>query len=128
MEFSSTPVPHQVRRHERAILDLYINKIIGDEPHLARTRDISISGVYIYKLLEPDLSDGTRIGLELKLPNCDEVIWAVGEVVREEATPSADGVAVRFVRIAETDRELIREFVDARRHMHDTKQSAAAAA
>ncbi len=105
----------QVRRHDRADLDLYINKIIGDEPHLCRVRDISVSGVFLYKLLEPNLEAGP-IGLELKLPNRDEVIWAVGEVVREEAHQASDGVAIRFVRIAETDRESIREYVEARRH------------
>lgn len=117
MKISANAMPHKVRRHDRADLDLYVNKIIGDEPHLARVKDISIGGVFLYKLLEPEMeADGTRIGLELKLPTCDEVIWAVGEVVREGEDALADGVAVRFVRIAETDRERIREYVDARRH------------
>ncbi|MFC1610896.1 PilZ domain-containing protein [Myxococcota bacterium] len=118
MNFSGSIVPHQVRRYERANLDLYINKIIGDEPHLARVRDISVSGIYLYKLLEPDLKDRARIGLEFKLPDCDDVIWALGEVVRED-TSVTNGVAVRFVRIAETDRETIREFVAARRHVDE---------
>jgi hypothetical protein len=104
-----------VRQHERATLDLYVNKIIGDEPHLARVKDISVGGLYLYKLLEPELETG-QVGLELKLPDRDEVIWAIGEIVREESSTLADGVAVRFVRIAETDRELIREYVEARRH------------
>ncbi|OGQ92130.1 MAG: hypothetical protein A2289_05045 [Deltaproteobacteria bacterium RIFOXYA12_FULL_58_15] len=102
-----------IRREERANLDLYVNKIIGDEPHLARVRDISVSGVYLYKLLEPSMQS-ERIGLELKLPTCDDVIWAVGEVVREENAKLTDGVAVRFVRIAESDRQRIREYVEAR--------------
>lgn len=116
MKISSQALPHKVRRHDRADLDLYVNKIIGDEPHLARVKDISVGGVFLYKLLEPEAADGMRIGLELKLPTCDEIIWAVGEVVREEEASLADGVAVRFVRIAETDRERIREYVEARRH------------
>ena len=103
------------RLHPRAHLDVYVNKIIGDEPHLARVKDISVGGLYLYKLLEPDLDAG-QVGLELKLPDHDDVIWAIGEIVREEATTLADGVAIRFVRIAETDRELIREYVEARQH------------
>ena len=110
--------PPQVRSSERAHLDLYVNKIIGDEPHLARVRDISMSGVYLYKLLEPDMDRG-QIGLEIKLPSSDDVIWAVGEVVRNEAGPLADGVAVRFVRIAEHDRELIKSYVESTRHADD---------
>jgi hypothetical protein len=110
--------PPQVRCFERAHLDLYVNKIIGDEPHLARVRDISTGGLYLYKLLEPDLAAG-RFGLEIKLPNSDDVICAVGEVVREEAAPTTNGVAVRFVRIAEHDRELIKSYVDSTRHADD---------
>ncbi len=107
-EFDTSP---QVRRFERADLDLYVNKIIGDEPHLARVRDISAGGVFLYKLLEPEV-EASQIGLEIMLPNSDDVIWAVGEVVREEEHKSTEGVAVRFVRIAEQDREKIRTYVD----------------
>ncbi len=96
------------RQHARAGVDLYVNKIIGDEPHLVRVRDISVGGVYLYKLLEPHAADGEQVGLEMQLPNCDEIIWAVGEVVRKEST---DGMAIRFVRMAEADRKLIAEYV-----------------
>jgi hypothetical protein len=99
------------RREQRADLDLYINKIVGDEPHLARVRDISADGVYLYKLLEPGEMPSNRFGIELKLPNADHVIWAVGEIVREDNSELLDGVAVKFVRIAEHDRDIIRDFV-----------------
>ncbi|MEL6544751.1 MAG: PilZ domain-containing protein [Myxococcota bacterium] len=102
-----------VRRHRRAKLDLYVNKIVGDEPHLARVRDISSSGLYLYKLLEPD-NLPERVALEFQLPEDqdDDVIWAVGEVVRETQESQTDGVGIRFVRIAESDRERIVRFVE----------------
>lgn len=102
-----------VRRHRRAKLDLYVNKIVGDEPHLARVRDISSSGLYLYKLLEPQ-NLPSRVALEFQLPEDDEddVIWAVGEVVRETQEAETDGVGIRFVRIAESDRERIVRFVE----------------
>jgi len=100
------------RRHDRAGLDVFVNKIIGDEPHLARVRDISQSGVYLYKLLEPQYVEGQHVGLEIMLPSSLDVIWAVGEVVREESDALAEGVAIRFTRIAESDRQLIRDYVD----------------
>ncbi len=102
-----------VRRHRRAKLDLYVNKIVGDEPHLARVRDISSSGLYLYKLLEPE-NLPPRVALEFQLPEDDEeeVIWAVGEVVRETQESDTDGVGIRFVRIAESDRERIVRFVE----------------
>lgn len=101
-----------IRQFARAQLDLYINKIVGDEPHLVRVRDISAGGVYLYKLLEPTMgANRQQVGLELKLPNSEDVIWAIGEVVREEGAAS-DGTAIRFVRIAEHDRLLIQEYVE----------------
>jgi len=45
------------------------------------------------------------------LPETNHVIWAVAEVVREETNDLADGVALRFVRITESDRERIRKYV-----------------
>ena len=103
------------RQHRRADLDIYVNKIIGDEPHMVRVRDISAGGLYLYKLLEPSLETEGQVGLELQLPHTDEIIWAVGEIVREDVTDrDADGVAVRFVRIAESDRQLISDYVATR--------------
>ena len=99
------------RRHERAVLDQYVNKIVGDEPRLVRTRDISESGVFLYKLLEPEIPGSDFVGLEMRLPNSEDVIWAVGQVVRAEKRENNDGLAVRFVRIAESDRKIIAEYI-----------------
>lgn len=104
----------KTRQTDRVELDLYINKIIGDEPHMVRVRDISGTGVYLYKLLEPSMLEAPRVGLELKLPNSDEVIWAVGEIVRQESRAEAEGMAIRFVRIAEHDRRVIETYVEDR--------------
>lgn len=100
------------RKHERVALDQYVNKIIGDEPRLVRTRDISETGVFLYKLLEPEMTNNDFVGLEMKLPNSDDIIWAVGQVVRAETRDSANGLAVRFVRIAETDRKIIADYIN----------------
>ncbi|MEM6274642.1 MAG: PilZ domain-containing protein [Myxococcota bacterium] len=102
-----------VRRHRRAKLDLYVNKIVGDEPHMARVKDISSSGLYLYKLIEPE-NLPSRVALELQLPETEDedVIWAVGEVVREECDTAGDGVGIRFLSIAESDRERIVRFVE----------------
>ncbi len=99
------------RKHERAALDAYINKIVGDEPRLVRTRDISETGLFLYKLLEPEVDGVDYVGLEMKLPNSDEVIWAVGQIVRQEACKDTDGVAVRFIRLSEGDRKIIADYI-----------------
>ena len=107
------------RRAKRVRTDFYLNKIIDEQPHLARARDISTRGIYIYKILEPALpAQSNTVGLEFQLPGSEKVIWAIGEVVRDEpaATRKKDkwvnGVAIRFTRIDEQDRRRIREFVE----------------
>lgn len=100
------------RRHRRADLDVYVNKIIGDEPHLARVRDISEGGLYMYKLLEPAVADENHVGLEIMLPHTRQVIWAVARVVRNDETELAHGAALEFTRISESDRETIRRYVE----------------
>ena len=110
------------RKANRVAVDFYLNKIIGNEPHLARARDISTEGIYIYKILEPQQSSpGDHIGLEFQLPGHDKTIWAVGEVVRDEPALTTrrkipeDGVALKFTRLKDSDRRKIHHFVQMRR-------------
>ena len=97
------------RRHPRVSADVYINKIVEDQPYLVRVRDISVSGMYIYRLIEPEMGGPREFGFELRLPNCEDTIWAVGRVVRE--SQDIDGCAVEFLRMGERDRQLIRAYV-----------------
>jgi hypothetical protein len=100
------------REAKRAQLDIYANKIIDHEPYLAKVRDISPEGVYLYRLLEPEFPVSKPIGLELKLPDSSNVIWAVGKVVRRDDQELTNGSAVRFTHIAESDRQTIRDYID----------------
>ena len=104
------------RKDHRKGVSLFVNKIVGDEPHLALARDISAGGLYLHRLLEPTEIDPNTVGLEIRLPDDDHVIWAVGEVIRDERkVPDQDaaGVAVRFTHISESDRQRIRTYVRA---------------
>ena len=102
--------PH-VRRAPRVRLDCYANKIIGDEPHMVRVRDISTQGVYLYRLIEPKTAVEQRVGIELMLPGSERIIWAVGRVVRQEEEPLLQGSGVHFERLDDVDRRAIENFV-----------------
>jgi len=99
------------RRHPRVDADVYINKIIDDHPYLVRVRDISVSGMYVYRLIEPKHDTTSEFGFELRLPNCDDTIWAVGRIVRNSNIADTEGCAVEFIRMGERDRQLIRAYV-----------------
>ena len=99
------------RRARRAQLDIYLNKYVGGVPYLARTSDISPTGVALAHLIEPSNVD-PRVGLQFQLPGSLELIYLEGEVVRRWAGKNCDRSGVRFTLIAERHRKLIGEFVE----------------
>jgi len=99
------------RRAPRARLDIYLNKYVGGVPYLARTSDISPTGVALAHLIEPSHAD-PRVGLQFQLPGSAELIYIEGEVVRRWAGKNCDRSGVRFTLIAERHRKLIGEFVE----------------
>ena len=102
------------RKSERAPCDIYLNKIIDEARHLARARDISPDGIWLSKVLEP-VHQGREVGLEFQLPGSSEVIWAAGEVVREDdrevSGGNVEGSAVRFTAMADRFRRMIEVYV-----------------
>ncbi len=101
------------RVETRRNLDIYLNKYVGDEPYMVRSADISPTGIYLTKLIEPDLPEGSMVSLEFELPNSSEVIWARGAVVRDASRWGSDGVGVWFTIIPEGYRRIIEDFVSA---------------
>ncbi len=102
---------NEKRVDDRRPLDVYMNKYIGEEPFMVRSADISTTGVYMHKLIEPDLPEGTMVSLEFELPGSDEVIWARGTVMREGRRWGTDGVGVWFTILPAGYRRMIEEFV-----------------
>jgi hypothetical protein len=99
------------RTHPRAPLNVYINKIIGETLYMCRAANISEAGIYVSRLLEPDLAGRRDFGLEFALPGSDEVLWARGEVVREGRKHEVDGTGVHFTVIPSRYRQLIADYV-----------------
>ena len=104
------------RREARKPLDVYLNKFIGEEPYMVRAADISTSGIFLYKLIEPNLSEGTTVNLEFMLPTSSEVLWACGEVVREDAKRGANGIGIGFTVLPDTYRKLIERYIHPQGH------------
>ena len=101
------------RKNARVPLDVYLNKYMGGVPYLARAADISLVGVSLAHLLEPE-RDTRRVGLQFQLPGSEEVIYAEGEVVREwvEASPRQhERSGVRFTLLTERHRRMIDAYV-----------------
>jgi hypothetical protein len=99
------------RVEDRKSLDVYMNKYIGDDPYMVRSANISPTGIYLHKLIEPDLPEGTMVSLEFQLPTSDEVIWARGTVMRETKRWGTDGLGIWFTIVPQLYRSLIDEYV-----------------
>ena len=97
------------RHDRRAPLDIYVNKVIDGVPHLARTRNISRTGLYLHRLLEPVAPDGARINVEIHLPGeeDDDVLWLDAVVVRDER----GGMALRFLDLRPGERARIEYYI-----------------
>jgi c-di-GMP-binding flagellar brake protein YcgR len=106
---SETPL--HGRQHERAPIDVLVNHIVGDQTHLARTRDLSTGGASFYQVLAPRLACGASVSLEMRLPNSDDIIVAKGVVVRDERREGGDCLGLRFTDLSERDRQRIAAFV-----------------
>jgi len=101
------------RQTPRILIDLFANKFIGDEPFLCKTIDLSPEGAFLLKLIEPERSQmGEVIGIEFSLPQSEEVIWASGQVLREETKGGLEGYAVKFIAMADKHKKMIEDFIE----------------
>ncbi|HOX44644.1 MAG TPA: PilZ domain-containing protein [Myxococcota bacterium] len=99
------------RVEDRKPLDIYLNKLVGDHPFMVRAADISTTGIYLHKLIEPTLPEGSMVSLEFQLPNSDEVIWARGTVMREAQRWGTEGIGVWFTILPRAFRRIIEGYV-----------------
>jgi hypothetical protein len=105
------------RKSARVPLDIYLNKYMGGVPYMARTADISLEGLSLAHLIEPE-NEARKVGLQFQLPGSDEVIYAEGEVVREwvqagaRRTQQQQRSGVRFTLLTERHRQMIDDYVE----------------
>ena len=111
------------RKSPRVPLDVYLNKIVRDEVYMVRAKDISVDGIWLTSLIEPEMA-GEKVHLEFTLPDCDEVIWAAGEIVRRSRLGEPDGWGIRFTAMPSSSRELIALYVAANLEWEDALEEA----
>lgn len=103
------------RKSPRVPVDVFVNKFIEGTPYLCRTTDISAEGIYVGALIEPELEAANEapltIGLQFQLPGTHEVIYAEGEIVREQDRKRTKGYGVRFTHLARRHQMLIEQYV-----------------
>lgn len=95
------------RNAPRAPLDIYVNQYIRGTPVMARSRDISVEGIYLTRVIAPADCE-SRIGIQWLLPGEREVIYAEGIAVRE----GQGGQGILFTRLKARHRQRIAAYVE----------------
>jgi PilZ domain len=109
------------RRAPRAPLSVYLNKFVGDAAYMCRSANISEDGIFLARLIEPDL-DSEDVSLEFALPGDSEILWVHGSIVRKGSHRACEAAAIRFTVIPDAYRRRIAAYVQ----KHDLGLSLAA--
>ena len=98
------------RFDSRIPLEMYVSAYLFDQPQRAVTLDISESGLFLNALVQNPYPPRTLIGLEFRLPDIGEIIWAAGETCRDSLDNYFYGFGVRFTQMASLHRRMLREY------------------
>ncbi len=100
------------RGHERISSDFYVNKVVDGVPYLARTRDLSSTGVYLHRLIEPRVRPDASVALQFVFPGTEEILWADVDVVRYDRD---SGFGLKFRSLTPRVNRLLADYLSARR-------------
>lgn len=94
------------REHSRIPVTTKVRRKGGDQEEVLFTDDLSEGGIFLKSETPPFV--GTIVELEISIPNNDKLIEVKGEVAwRLEGK----GCGVRFMRITQAQRKMIRDFI-----------------
>jgi len=108
------------RDHDRVQCQMFLNQYIDERLERGVTTNVSPTGMYLHRVLKRNLGRQTRfVQLEFKLPGTSEVLWARGEVRRDELelppwrrdSELVHGSGVRLLEMPRAYRRLWRDFV-----------------
>lgn len=104
------------RSTPRVPLQLCLTEHVHDHTQQSLILNLCARGVYVSRLDAPSVlsADDPRskvLGLEFRLPELDETIWAAGEVCHRQRDAFFQNTGVRFIGIAGVHRRLIDEYV-----------------
>ena len=94
---------------------LFLNEIVRDKAHRCMAVNLSSSGIFLNRLLQPMQRPDPVVGLEFQLPETSEVIWARGEARFDRLDPYFHGTGIEFTGMARAHKRLLQDYVQERR-------------
>jgi hypothetical protein len=108
------------RDHDRIPYEMFLNQYVDERLERGVTSNVSPTGLYVHRPLKQHLGRSTRyVQLEFQFPESNEVIWALGEVRRDELelppwrrdSQIVHGSGVKLVEMPRAHARMWREFV-----------------
>jgi hypothetical protein len=99
----------------RVPLQMFLNEYVADSQHRCLTVNVSETGFYVHKLLQPLQRDSRVVGLEFELPGTGEMIWARGEVRYDTMDDYFHGTGIRITGIPRLHEKLLHEYIQEKR-------------
>lgn len=102
----------------RLPIGIYLTQYVDDRGYRCFTSNLSESGAFVNRLVEP-LERRTRvIQVELPIAEAGETLWIKGEIAYDTLDPLFHGTGVRFVAMAGKHARLLREYLEEQRHAY----------
>lgn len=95
----------------RIPIEMFMNEYVREEPCRALAVNLSESGLYLQKLVEPVTRHARIVALEFELPGTGETIWARGETRSTTIDEDFQMTGVRFLAMARKHERLVRDYV-----------------
>jgi hypothetical protein len=115
------------RDHDRVQYKLFLNQYVDERLERGVTSNVSPTGMYVHRAVKRHHGRSTRyVQLEFNLPGTSEIIWARGEVRRDELElppwrrPSelVHGTGVKLLDMPRAHQKMWRDFV----HEHKVRR------
>jgi len=103
----------------RVPCEMFLNQYINDRPFRALTTNVSETGVFLNLVKGAPFCRDTRVvGLEFKLPDVHETIWARGEICYDQIDQYFHGTGVKFTGMPVRHARMLRDYCVERRRSH----------
>jgi c-di-GMP-binding flagellar brake protein YcgR len=105
-------------------MEMFLNQYVDERLERGVTSNVSPTGMYLHRALKRHHDRSSRyVQLEFKLPGTSEIIWARGEVRRDELelppwrrdSELVHGSGVRLLEMPRAHRRMWKEFVHERK-------------
>ena len=90
---------------------MFLNQYVRDLPFRGLATNLSVSGLLMQKLLEPNIPLSRIVSVEFEIPGTGEVVWARAEARFDALDDDFHSSGLTFTGMARKHERLLREFV-----------------